>query len=346
MYLTLLEGNGKSTSHWQLLASLNNLTKVNELTLLKKILNQTLNQIRSTLKTLIILAAGNGTRFGGPKQLTGFGPLNRPLMAYNIDNAYQAGYRKFIIVCQQQHENSIKALPLYQHYADSSYHTVIQTNQHLPEPVPIVIKHSKPLGTAHALWCCHSLIDENFTVINGDDYYGAHAFTLLFDANTHNNNQHYLVGYPLKNTLSEHGGVNRGLCSVSSQNTLLNISEVIDIRQKNNGITSEITGFWANEQSTVLNENTLASMNCWSFHPSIIAKLAELISKALTSSESDNGKYQECYLPDAAMKAIVEDNALITVLTSHDEWFGVTYEADSALVHDKLIILTEKGLFH
>lgn len=291
-----------------------------------------------TLKTLIILAAGNGTRFGGPKQLTGFGPLNRPLMDYNIDHAHQAGYRNFIIVCQQQHEPLIKALPLYQYYADSTYQTVVQSNHYLPESASIVIEHSKPLGTAHALWCCHKLINENFTVINGDDYYGAHAFVLLFNANLHNNNQHYLVGYPLKNTLSEHGGVNRGVCTLSSQNQLINISEVTNILRSGNRIISDTT----NSRSEFLDENTLVSMNCWSLHPCIISTLASLISRSLAALNV----HQEYYLPDAAMQTIKEDNACIEVLTSHDEWFGVTYAADSDLVHDKLAILTKKGLFH
>lgn len=290
------------------------------------------------MKTLIILAAGNGTRFGGPKQLTGFGPLNRPLMAYNIDHAHQAGYRKFIIVCQQQHENNIQALPLYHYFADSEYHTVVQNNQHLPDTVSLAIEHSTPLGTAHALWCCHELIKDNFTVINGDDYYGEHAFTLLFNANLNNNNQHYLVGYPLKNTLSEHGGVNRGLCALSSENHLINISEVINIEQSSSGII----GNTANTQSISLNENALVSMNCWSFHPSIITTLKLLISRSLTSLNNQ----QECYLPDAAMLAIEDEQASIEVLTSHDEWFGVTYAADSDIVHSKLALLTEKGLFH
>ena len=290
------------------------------------------------MKTLIILAAGNGTRFGGPKQLTSFGPLNRPLMDYNIDHAHQAGYRKFIIVCQQQHESNIKALPLYQYYADSTYHTVIQNNQCLPESKVIDIEHTKPLGTAHAVWCCHKLVNENFTVINGDDYYGVQAFELLLNANLHNNNQHYLVGYPLKNTLSKHGGVNRGLCALSSQNQLINISEVTNIRQSGNHIISDTT----NSPSEFLDENTLVSMNCWSFHASIFTTLASLISRSLASLNV----HQEYYLPDAAMQTIKEDKACIEVLTSHDEWFGVTYAADSDLVHDKLAILTEKGLFH
>ncbi|GHE91943.1 nucleotidyltransferase family protein [Thalassotalea profundi] len=290
------------------------------------------------MKTLIILAAGNGSRFGGPKQLTCFGPLNRPLMSYNIDHAHQAGYRKFIIVCQQKHEQLIQTLPLYQHFSDSEYHTVIQKNQSLPDSLSKKIGHSKPLGTAHALWCCHNLIDDNFTVINGDDYYGAHAFTLLYNANLHNKSQHYLVGYPLKNTLSAHGGVNRGICSISKNNTLLEISEVTNIRQSPKGIISDTK----NNRASDLNDNDLVSMNCWSFHPQIFDTLAELISHSLSSLNNQ----QECYLPDAAMKAINDEKACIEVLTSHDEWFGVTYAADSDIVHNKLALLTEKGLFH
>ena len=291
------------------------------------------------MKTLIILAAGNGTRFGGPKQLTGFGPLQRPLMAYNIDHAYQAGYRQFIIVCQQQHENSIKALPFYQYYTDCTYHIVIQSNQHLPTSVVTAVEHEKPLGTAHALWCCHQLITDNFTVINGDDYYGAHAFKLLFDANLQNNQQHHLVGYPVINTLSEHGGVNRGLCAMSAQNHLTHIAEATNIFCRE---TNTVIGQSDNGNIINIEKNTLVSMNCWSFHPSIINSLATLIAQLLNSPQST----KECFLPDAAMHTIKEGKYSISVLTSHDDWFGVTYAADSKLVNEKLAKLTEKGLFH
>ncbi|GAA5139663.1 nucleotidyltransferase family protein [Thalassotalea piscium] len=290
------------------------------------------------MKTLIILAAGNGTRFGGPKQLTGFGPLNRPLMAYNIDNAYTAGYRNFIIVCQHQHLNKIEALAFYRKYPDSQYHTVIQSNQHLPNGVSIPIERTKPLGTAHALWCCHQLINENFTVINADDYYGAHAFELLFNANKKNNKQHYLVGYPISNTLSEHGGVNRGLCNISTNNQLVNIAEVTNIRQ----LDTNIIGNTTQDTSIKISNLALVSMNCWSFHPSIVSVLANLITQSLTLSSNTN----ECFLPDAAMQALAQKKACVEVLTSHDEWFGVTYAADSDLVDKKLAILTGKGLFH
>ncbi|XQW84496.1 nucleotidyltransferase family protein [Thalassotalea piscium] len=290
------------------------------------------------MNTLIILAAGNGTRFGGPKQLTEFGPLNRPLMAYNIDHAYNAGYRTFIIVCQQQHEQTIKSLPCFRHYTDCQYHTVIQNNQYLPKSVTGKVQHDKPLGTAHALWCCHHLITDNVTVINGDDYYGAQAFALLVNANLANKNQHYLVAYPLKNTLSQYGGVNRGLCTLSTEQQLIAISEVANISQSEGLIKGNIR----DEREVLLSKNDLVSMNCWSFHPCIITTLMHLIEQALSSSDKAN----EVFLPDAVMNTISEGKVGTKVLTSHDEWFGVTYAADSKLVHNKLARLTEKGLFH
>jgi len=290
------------------------------------------------LATLVILAAGQGSRFGGPKQFTRFGPLNKTLMEYNICHAIDAGFNKIIFITQeifikQIADDIIAFLP-----QNITTAIVTQKLSDLPKQCIIPTLRKKPLGTAQAIWCARFEIVGNFAVINADDYYGKSAFTQLFSNGKTLINHHLMIAYLLEKTLSENGSVNRGLCTLSNNNLLRSIVEYHGIVKVGNTIKSR-----HNEQTNEeLSGNSLTSMNCWLFNTDIFA----VIEQQLIDTFNDNSCLEnECYLPNIIMQQITQHTKKIKVLTSHDDWFGLTYVADSKIVSDNIIRLTKKGLF-
>ena len=289
-----------------------------------------------SLNTLIILAAGNGSRFGGPKQFTPFGPKQQPLMLYNIELAAQAGYQHFIIVCQRKHHQLANDFcATNRHY---NIKVVYQDNDVLPLSCALTFNTNKPLGTAHAIWCCHSLISSTFTVINGDDFYGCSAFKSSQQAHAEHPNHHLLLGYPVANTLSVNGGVNRGLCRINKEKELQSIEEITDIIKAENAIT----GLARDGLQMTFNHHDLVSMNFWTFQKEIFIDIEQLLIDKLSQR---NNTFEECYLPDAVKLCLARENKAIKVVASHDSWFGVTYAADSQQVDQHLEQLNEKGFF-
>jgi choline kinase len=290
------------------------------------------------LTTLVILAAGQGSRFGGPKQFSRFGPLNKTLMEYNICHAIDAGFTKIIFITQQVFKEKIENDVLAFLPKNVNVVIAIQKLDDLPEQCLVSPNRYKPLGTAHAIWCAREQITENFAVINADDYYGESAFTQLILNNKHHPEHHLIVAYLLGKTLSEHGGVNRGFCTISNNNLLTGVVEYQEIVQT----TTAIQGRTGDKPNEILAHNSLVSMNCWLFNPDILTIIEQqLVCTFVDESSLDN----ECYLPSVVMQQIAQNNKKIKVLTSQDDWFGLTYTADSNTVSDSIIKLTHKGLF-
>ena len=285
------------------------------------------------MSTVVILAAGLGSRFGGNKQLSEFGHRQLTLMEYNLINAEQAGFNQAIFIIRPELENLFKNQVLPRISKRFTCHLVHQTFDNLPEHCQINEKRTKPLGTAHALWCCHKLIKSRFAVINADDYYGAQAFTLLQENADKKPEHHFMVAYHLAQTLSDFGGVNRGLCQLNNDNTLKYIEECENITNKNASIVGEKGN---KKQVITLASKTLISMNCWFFTPDIFDVLAQEITHLLTKKDIESTLNHECYLPDAVMKQIQQDSKRITVLTSTEQWFGLTFPEDSHLVSEKI----------
>jgi choline kinase len=290
------------------------------------------------LTTLVILAAGQGSRFGGPKQFSRFGPLNKTLMEYNICHAIDAGFTKIIFITQQVFKEKIENEIIA--FLPKNINAVITTQElsDLPKQCLVSSNRHKPLGTAHAIWCAREQITESFAVINADDYYGKSAFTQLIIHNKNYPDHHLIVAYLLGKTLSEHGGVNRGFCTLSNNNLLTGVAEYQDIVKT----ATAIQGRTADQPSEILASNSLVSMNCWLFNPDILTIIEQqLVCTFIDGFSLDN----ECYLPSVVMQQIAQKNKKIKVLTSHDDWFGLTYTADSNTVSDSIIKLTHKGLF-
>lgn len=289
--------------------------------------------------TLVILAAGQGSRFGRAKQFVQFGPKQITLMEYNIIQAVKAGIQKVIFITQASQQATLtqQVLPRLPNGIKASI--VLQEISNLPTNCGVAKNRIKPLGTAHALWCAKEAIKGGFIVINADDYYGEQAFANIQALAP---DEIGLVAFELGKTLSEHGGVNRGLCS-HTNNQLESIKEVIDITQVDD---KNCQGICAGEPLS-LAKTQLVSMNFWRLTPAIFDCIeAQLIkhfpSEAANISEQTT---QEVYLPDTIFAYMAETHACVTLLTSQDAWFGVTYAADSPSVEQALNTLSSNGAF-
>lgn len=291
-----------------------------------------MNSSNNTM-SLVILAAGRGSRFGGPKQFTDFGPNQWPLMLYNICHAFDAGIKHVVFITRQEHRTVLHEKVLAKLPNNMTFDVVYQDVHHIPKGCIVSDSREKPLGTAHALWCAKSAIPNNMLVINADDYYGSQAFTLA--AKQENGNG--LVAFELKNTLSEHGGVNRGQCKLENDQ-LVAIEEIIDINQHTDQLC---IGYTTDQKQVTLPMEQLVSMNCWFFTQGIWSALEQVLSKTLIQGAVPD---VEAHLP-SAVSLLLNTNQSVKVLTSHDAWFGVTYAADSTAVNLQLTKLTQQGKF-
>ncbi|WP_448548962.1 sugar phosphate nucleotidyltransferase [Thalassotalea fusca] len=286
------------------------------------------------MDTIVILAAGNGSRFGGPKQFTRFGPLQLTLMQYNLRHAIEAGFTKAVIIVQHNHRTLLTPI-INQLSEHIEIEVCYQESKNLPETC-CMPRQSKPLGTAQALWCARQHLSGDFAVINADDYYGCNAFNL---ARSIDSKQAALIAYQLQNTLSASGGVNRGHCVLNSQSELDSIAEIIDIQATDRGIV----GTTAKDRKTILLEATsLVSMNFWVLPNAIFEDIESLL---ITTLAKPNPHSVEVFLPDVIAHYILRREASVKVLTSLEPWFGVTYEADATYVNQCLTTLTRENRF-
>jgi len=291
------------------------------------------------MKTLVILAAGLGSRFGGDKQLAEFGPQSKTLLEYNIHHGVNAGFERclFVIRPELQALFNVQIVPRLPKSLIIDF--VEQTLHELPENCSVEGERVKPLGTAHALWCCRKKLNGNFAVINADDYYGADCFKQLSSHNEQAANNYLMVAYQLEQTLSKFGGVNRGICKLSKNNSLLSIEEGENIIQQAQGITATIS-----QHKTTLMPDCLVSMNSWYFTPDIFPALEHAIQALLqnTTVEKKSKQTTECYLPDVVMSQIEKGEKHVKVLTTSAKWFGLTFPQDTCLVEEKITALFPK----
>jgi len=288
--------------------------------------------------SLVILAAGQGTRFGGNKQFAGFSKRNITLMELNALAAYEAGFRHVVFIIAANAQASFEQ-QLNDHLPqDLTVDYAVQSNQHLPDGVILAETRDKPLGTAHALWCCREFIDGPFVVTNADDYYGASAFIQLA---AHFKTAHAgwaMVAYSLDKTLSQHGGVNRGLCQLNADQQLVSIIECLAIQADDNGYHGRVEG-----EAVTLAPSQLVSMNCWGLTPDIFSLLEQAI-RDFAIQAYDNE--MECMLPSVIMDQL---NAPIklAVYRSKSTWLGLTYPQDQQNIsHDVEKIIAMRRTYH
>lgn len=282
------------------------------------------------MKTLIVLAAGMGSRYGGLKQLDPMGPAGETVLDYSVFDAIRAGFDRVIFVIREDFAEAFHD-GIGARFADRiKVEYAFQRIDDLPEPFIPPVERTKPWGTSHAILATRHLVDSPFAVINADDFYGRDAYVRAsgFLA-TITTRQCGLVAYPLQNTLSDHGQVNRGICEVAS-GVLESVEEVLRIGRE---MDASITGEYLDGNCRTIAPNTLVSMNFWVFPTDFMAALVEEFSKFLSTSI---GMIGECYIPSVVDSLIRQGKMTCHVIETDASWFGVTYPEDKQPVVDAI----------
>lgn len=287
--------------------------------------------------TLLVLAAGMGSRYGGIKQIDGFGPSGETIMDYSLYDAVRAGFTKVVFIVREEILETVKERFEPKLKGKLKVEYVIQA---LDTFVPKQYQNSertKPWGTSHAMLCAKDVIHEPFAVINADDFYGRAAFQSLanfFNSNT--DGAHAMVGYTLKNVLSEHGSVSRGCGETDANGYLKSVVERVTIVKENGKIISK-----EKDGDVVMNPETPTSMNFWGFHPTIFPIIEKMFEEFL--KENSANLKAEFFIPLVGNKMIQQGIGKVKVLGGGDIWFGVTYKEDKEEVSNKILELVNKG---
>lgn len=293
--------------------------------------------------TLLVLAAGIGSRYGSLKQIDPIGPSGETIIDYSIYDAIKAGFGKVVFIIRREIEEDFKEVFVKKFENIIPVEYVFQEISKVPKGLTIPEGRVKPWGTGHAVMMAANVIHEPFSVINADDYYGADAFVkmvaFLISLDESRGNDYAMVGYELQNTMSEHGAVSRGVCQLNKDSYLQEVTECTNIQFKNGNIAfrdkDESWGFLAGE--------AIVSMNFWGFTPSFF----EHLSIAFTDFIQLN-YYQpkaEFYIPTVVDNLIKSGIAQVKVLKSTDQWFGVTYKEDKPIVIQKINQLIKNGIY-
>lgn len=291
--------------------------------------------------SLVIMAAGMGSRFGGIKQLEPVGPSGEIIMDYSIYDAIKAGFNKVVFIIRKDLEKDFKEIIGDRIEKLIKVEYVFQELDELPVGFVKPVERTKPWGTGQAVLCCKDAVKEPFAVINADDYYGKEAFKIVFDFlndNKGRENQFCMAGFILGNTLSENGAVTRGISQVNEEGKLVDINET-------SGILPE--GDHAKAQDSQGNEikidlNSVASMNMWGFTPELFNYLESGFVTFLSSLDTNELK-KEYLLPTMVGDLVKADEVEVSVLKTTDRWFGVTYKEDKEAVVKSIKALIEKG---
>ena len=293
--------------------------------------------------TLVIMAAGLGSRYGGNKQTEGIGPNNEMLMEYSIFDAIRAGFSKFVFVIKPDMQTLIEKLcgELLKTQTGVQVYYAIQDFTSIPSFYTIPPERIKPFGTVHAVLCAEAFIDGPFAVINADDYYGVSAYTTMYaHLQDMPASQAAMVGYYLKNTVSEHGAVTRGVCS-HKDGLLTSVTETYKIRPFADGTIRDTA---SSEDGVVLDPLSLVSMNFWGFRADILPAMRSYFETFLHGIENENIK-AECLLPIMVDDMLKADQLSVNVLSTNDVWFGMTYPDDKPLVQQALKALHDCGVY-
>lgn len=292
--------------------------------------------------TLVILAAGMASRYGGNKQIDGFGPNDETILEYSIYDAIRTGFGKVCFIIRREHQEIFEEKFGRQIADQVEVVYAFQEPQLLEYGFDKHIERSKPWGTGHALLAARKVVSENFCVINADDFYSVKAFEQMaaFLANEANDTKFALLGYAIGKTLSDSGPVTRGVCKVSADGELERLDERAKVyRDSDRQIVFEKSD---GEPGSLLEED-LVSMNFWGFTPAIFG-LLEPLFKAFVEANIDHPK-AEFLIPEAAQQLLQDGKASFKVLPVHEQCFGVTYQEDKPLVRERLALLVEDNVY-
>jgi len=295
--------------------------------------------------TLVVMAAGIGSRYGGLKQIDPIGPNSELIVDYSIYDALEAGFTHIVFVINEKIEQLFRERigKTIENRCETTY--VLQRINDLPVGFDVPPTRKKPWGTAHAILSCKDVVDSPFAVINADDFYGRTAFHILSDylkAIRDNTDllECCMIGYELEKTLSKHGHVTRGLCTVDQHGFLVRIDEYSHIQQFGEVIKQSEDGVhW-----TEIEAETIASMNMWGFTPGIFSELETRFPSFLREKNHEIER-AEFLLPIAIKSILREKKARVKVLRTSEQWFGVTYQQDRAQAKESITQLIQQGLY-
>lgn len=292
--------------------------------------------------TLLVLAAGMGSRYGGLKQLDQVGPSGETIIDYSVYDAIEAGFNKIVFIIRKDIEKEMKELLFDKYSKKVKIDYVFQELDNIPDGVELPADRVKPWGTGHAVLMAKNIINEPFVVINADDFYGKSAFKAVADYMKSQGNdlkgKNCMAGYRLKNTLSDHGTVSRGVCKVNEQNELIEIIERTKIGWKDGKIVADNRG-----EDLELDGDLFVSMNFWGFTPDVFPELESEFKKFILDNYQNIKS--EYYIPSIVSHQMEQGLATVKVLEATDQWFGVTYKEDKPLVINKIKELTREGQY-
>jgi hypothetical protein len=293
--------------------------------------------------TLLVLAAGMGSRYGGNKQLDEVGPSGETIIDYSIYDAIRSGFGKIVFVIRRDIEEQVKERFVEKLRGKIDVEYVFQEITNLPEGVKVSPERQKPWGTSHAILVAKDKIHEPFGVINADDYYGVESFKILHDFLVNNKDPdcYCIVGYKLGNTLSDHGHVNRGVCNVGEDGLLQNIAEVRQIEKTHNG--AKAPGPGKNGQELNFTGNEIVSMNLFGFGPSCYNYLEKEFRNFINKNGMD--LKSELDIPTSLDVFVKNGDITIKILKSNERWFGVTYREDKPFVVESIRKMIRKGIY-
>lgn len=288
--------------------------------------------------SLVIMAAGLGTRFGGPKQLTAVGPSGETLLDYAVYDAARAGFERVVVVVRRELEHALRAHADAWFASRMSVHFVEQRLDDLPHADRAPAERAKPWGTGQAVLAVRRAVDGAFAVCNADDFYGAGAYRALAAHLAAPGDAHALVGYRLDGTLSAHGGVARAVCECAADGTLERIVEVGDLRRANGGIVGRTP-----ETGRVFTGAEVVSMNLWGFRPPVLAVLADQFASFLAARGREPDA--EFLLSTAVNEQVAAGWCALQVLPARDRWFGLTFAADLKTTRAAVADLVRAGAY-
>ena len=291
--------------------------------------------------TLFILAAGMGSRYGGLKQIDGLGPNGETIMDYSVFDALRAGFGKIVFVIRKDFEDAFRKAVLSKYEDKVPCEVCFQSIDKVPEGCTYTPERQKPWGTNHAVLMGREVINEPFAVINADDFYGKESFEVLADfprSVEGKKNEYCMVGYRVKNTLSEHGSVSRGVCVTDKDGYLTDVVERTKIEEVGDKIV-----FTEDGVDTVIAPHTPVSMNMWGFTPEYFDYSLDAFKRFL--AEHGQELKSEFYIPTLVNELIKAGKASCKVLDTTAKWFGVTYSEDRPQVVMKINELINKGVY-
>lgn len=295
--------------------------------------------------TLVLLAAGMGSRYGGLKQLDGLGPNGETIMDYSIYDAIKAGFGKIVFVIRKDFEQEFREKVLSKYEGHIPAEVCYQSLDALPEGFTVPEGREKPWGTNHAVMMAKDLIHEPFCVINCDDFYNRDSFIVigkfLADLPDNSTNTYAMVGFRVGNTLSENGTVARGVCSKDANDLLTTVVERTEIMRVDGKVSyKDENGEWV-----AIEDNTPVSMNMWGFTPDYFAHSDAYFKQFLSDPKNQANPKAEFFIPLMVNELVNNGTSTVKVLDTTSKWFGVTYSADRQATVDRIQALVNEGVY-